>query len=78
MKPKMKKKLLTIPQAADRMTVSKKTAWRMLYAGKLEVVRIGRCVRVTDTSVEYVIDEGTIPPANPHTPDDADTYEGEE
>lgn len=58
----MKKELLTVPQAADRLTVSVKTTWRMVYAGKLEVVRIGRSVRVTGESVDDVIEEGTTPP----------------
>lgn len=77
MKLNMKKKLLTIPQAAERMTVSNKTAWRMLYAGKFEVVRIGRCVRVTDTSVEDLIDEGTTPPDNSDA-EGADGYSNDE
>lgn len=64
----MKKELLTIPQAAGRMTVSEKTTWRMVYAGKLEVVRIGRCVRITGKSVDDVIDGGTTP-RNPEEDD---------
>ncbi len=57
-----KKTLLTVPQAAQRMTISMKTAWRMVYARDLEVVRIGRCVRVTAESVDDIIDDGTTPP----------------
>lgn len=56
------KTLLTVPQAAQRMTISVKTAWRMVYARDLEVVRIGRCVRVTAESVDDIIDDGTTPP----------------
>ncbi len=58
----MKRELLTVPQAAGRMTVSEKTTWRMVYAGKLEVVRIGRSVRVTGKSVDDLIEDGTTPP----------------
>jgi excisionase family DNA binding protein len=63
-----KKTLLTVPQAAQRLTISDKSTWRMVYAGKFEVVRIGRCVRVTLESVDDVIDGGTTPP----TPEDDD------
>lgn len=66
----MKKELLTIRQAAGRMTVSEKTAWRMVYAGKFEVVRIGHCVRVTGQSVDEVIDRGTTPKRAEYTDDD--------
>ena len=54
--------LLTIPQAAAELTVSIKTAWRMRYKGKFEVVLIGRSVRVTRRSVKNVIDANTTPP----------------
>jgi excisionase family DNA binding protein len=53
--------LCTVPQAARRLTISDKSAWRMVYSGRFEVVRIGRCVRVTEESVEDVVDEGTTP-----------------
>jgi excisionase family DNA binding protein len=66
-----KKILLTVPQAARRMTISEKSTWRMVYAQKLEVVRIGRSVRVTEDSVDGVIDMGTTPP---HSPTDNNYY----
>jgi len=56
-----KKTLLTVPQAAQRMTISGKSTWRMVYAGRLEVVRIGRSVHVTEESVDDIIDGGTTP-----------------
>lgn len=57
-----KKTLLTVRQAALRMTISDKSTWRMVYERKLEVVRIGRCVRVTEKSVDDMIEGGTTPP----------------
>lgn len=63
-----KKTLWTVPQAARRMTISDKSTWRMVYSGRLEVVRIGRSVRVTEESVEDIVDEGTTPPT--HKDDD--------
>ena len=59
-----RKTLLTVPQAAQRMTISDKSTWRMVYARKLEVVRIGRSVRVTEESVDDFIDGGTTPPTH--------------
>lgn len=59
------KQLLTVPEAAERMTISEKSTWRMVYARTLEVVRIGRSVRVTGTSVDEVIEKGTTPPVRP-------------
>ena len=56
------KRLLTVPQAAERMTISHKSTWRMVYARKLEVVRIGHSVRVTEESVDHIIEDGTTPP----------------
>jgi len=63
-----KKILLIVPQAAKRMTISEKSTWRMVYSGRVAVVRIGRSVRVTEESVEGIIDEGTTPPT--HNDDD--------
>lgn len=74
----MKKELLTIPQAAGRMTISEKTTWRMVYAGKLEVVRIGRCVRVTGKSVDDVIDDGTTPKNREEEDDDSMDFDDDQ
>jgi excisionase family DNA binding protein len=65
-----RKTLLTVPQAAQRMTISNKSTWRMVYAKKLEVVRIGRSVRVTAESVDDIIDHGTSPPTRKGDDDD--------
>ena len=74
----MKKELLTIPQAAGRMAVSEKTTWRMVYAGKLEVVRIGRCVRITGKSVDDVIDGGTTPKSQEEENDDSMDFDDDQ
>ena len=55
------KRLLKVPEAAIRMNVSSKTTWKMVYAHKFDVVRIGRSVRITEESVDQMIDDGTIP-----------------
>jgi hypothetical protein len=35
--------------------------WKMVYARKVDVVRIGRSVRILENSIEKLIDDGTIP-----------------
>ena len=74
----MKKELLTVHQAAGRMTVSEKTTWRMVYARKLEVVRIGRCVRITGKSVDDVIDDGTTPKNKEEEDDDSMDFDDDQ
>lgn len=54
-------RLLTVPEAAIRMHVSDKTTWKMVYARKLAVVRLGRSVRIIEDSIEKLIEDGTTP-----------------
>lgn len=54
-------RLLTVPQAALRMSISEKTTWKMVYGRKVAVVRIGRSVRIKEDSIEKLIDDGTTP-----------------
>lgn len=66
MGPKAKKgrkmiRLLTVPQAAERLSVSVKTTWKFVYSRKVTVVRIGRSVRITEDSIDKLIDDGTTP-----------------
>ena len=55
------RQLLTVPEAAARMSISVKTVWKMVYGGKVDVVRIGSSVRIPDDSVDKIIDDGTTP-----------------
>jgi excisionase family DNA binding protein len=61
-------RLLKVPEAALRLNISEKTTWKMVYARKVDVVRIGRSVRIPENSIEKLIDDGTIPAG----PDDQD------
>ncbi|HYH00945.1 MAG TPA: helix-turn-helix domain-containing protein [Terriglobales bacterium] len=56
-------KLLTVADAAERLGVKAATvrSW-ILHRKNLEVVRIGRCVRITERSIQKLIDDNTIPP----------------
>jgi excisionase family DNA binding protein len=55
------KRLLKVPEAAMRMNISCKTAWKMVYGRKIDVVRIGRSVRIPEESIDKLIDDGTTP-----------------
>jgi excisionase family DNA binding protein len=55
--------LLTVEQAAERLGVKTATirSW-ILKRHHLEVVKIGRLVRITEKSIERFIEANTIPP----------------
>ena len=54
-------RLLKVPEAASRLNVSEKTTWKMVYARRVDVVRIGRSVRIPEEAIEKLIDNGTTP-----------------
>jgi len=58
-----KSRLLPVDQAAERLGVKPATirSW-ILRREKLEVVKVGRLVRITERSIEQFIDDNTIPP----------------
>lgn len=55
--------LLSVPQAAARLGVKPATirSW-ILRREKIEVVRIGRCVRITERSLVALIESNLIKP----------------
>jgi len=55
------RQLLKVPEAAIRMSISEQTAWKMVYRRKVDVVRIGRSIRIPQDSVDKLIDDGTTP-----------------
>jgi excisionase family DNA binding protein len=56
-------KLLGVSEAAERLGVRPATirSW-ILKREKLEIVKVGRLVRITERSIDQFIDENTIPP----------------
>jgi excisionase family DNA binding protein len=56
-------RLLTVDQTAECLGVKPATirSW-ILRREKLEVVKVGRLVRITERSIQKFIDENTIPP----------------
>jgi len=55
------KRLLKVPEAANRLNLSVKTTWKMVYGRKFDVVHIGRSVRIPEEAIDKLIDDGTIP-----------------
>jgi excisionase family DNA binding protein len=48
-------KLFTIPNTAERLGVSQGMVWRMLAAGQLRALKIGRATRVHSDEIERLI-----------------------
>jgi excisionase family DNA binding protein len=54
--------LLTVPQAAERLGISPKTAWAWVYDRRLPVARFGnRCVRVPSDALDKLIGDAIVP-----------------
>jgi excisionase family DNA binding protein len=53
--------LIRVPEAAKLLNLSQKTIWAMIYRRDFEVVRIGRSVRIPQTSIDELIERGTVP-----------------
>ena len=41
-------RLLTVPQAADALSMCERTIWRWIEAGEIETYRLGRAVRIAE------------------------------
>jgi excisionase family DNA binding protein len=54
-------KLYKVPQAAEALNVSPKTIWTWVGAREIDVVRLGRCVRIPASAIERLIEEGLTP-----------------
>lgn len=49
--------LLAVPDVAERLKVSERTAKRLIHSGQLAHIKIGRLVRVQIDDLETFIDE---------------------
>ena len=49
-------RLLRIEEVADRLSVSRSMAWKLIAYGQLRSVRIGRAVRVRPADLEAYIE----------------------
>ncbi len=61
----MGEKLLTVPQAAERLAISPATLRKWLYLRRLSCVRVGRAVRLRESDVEAMARVGFNPPRVP-------------
>jgi excisionase family DNA binding protein len=57
----MPAKLLTVKQSAEQLGLSPRTVWAWIYERKIEIVRLGRAVRIQQSAIDGLIDSGTIP-----------------
>jgi excisionase family DNA binding protein len=44
-------RLLTVPQAAEALSVCERTIWRWIEAGEIEIYRLGRAVRIAEDEI---------------------------
>ena len=54
----MAEKLLTIPEAAERLALAPATLRKWLYLRRLPCVRLGRAVRLRESDVEAIVRAG--------------------
>lgn len=54
-------RLLTTRQAADRLGLKEATIRFWIWQRKIEVVHIGRAVRIREEAVLRLIERGTVP-----------------
>jgi excisionase family DNA binding protein len=53
--------LLKIKDAADRLGVREKTVRNWIYERKIDSVKVGGCVRISQHTVEVMISNGARP-----------------
>jgi excisionase family DNA binding protein len=56
------KRLYRVPEVAEMLSISPKLVWKLVAERKqIDVVRIGRSVRIPAESIEKLIERGTTP-----------------
>jgi excisionase family DNA binding protein len=56
-----KPKLNTLPQAAEQLGISVKCLRSWIYRRAIPYTKIGRAVRISDETIQRIIDRGTMP-----------------
>ena len=54
-------RLLTLPEAAARLGLKEATLRFWVWQQKIEIIRVGRAVRISDDVVRRLIERGTVP-----------------
>ncbi|WP_263375552.1 helix-turn-helix domain-containing protein [Granulicella aggregans] len=53
--------LKSLPQAAEELGITVNTLRAWVYRRKIAYVKVGRSVRVSEETIQRIIDRGTIP-----------------
>jgi excisionase family DNA binding protein len=53
--------LRSLPQAAEALGISVKTLRAWIYRRSISYVKVGRAVRISDETIDKIIDRGTVP-----------------
>ncbi len=59
-------KLNTLPQAAEQLGISVKCLRSWIYRRTIPYVKVGRAVRISDETIEKIINRGTMPALEEH------------
>jgi excisionase family DNA binding protein len=59
-------RLLTLPEAAERLGLKVATLRFWVWQRRIEVVHVGRAVRISDDVVKRLIERGTVPALRRH------------
>ncbi len=54
-------KLVKVPEAAEMLCLSEKKVWHLVASRGIDVVRIGRAVRIPVNAIQQLIEQGTTP-----------------
>lgn len=54
-------RLLTIPEASERLGLKPATVRFWIYTRKIDHVKVGRAVRLREDTIQDLIERGTIP-----------------
>ena len=57
-------RLLTVREVADAMRVSNMTVYRLIRAGDLKAIRVGRNFRIRESDVDRFLDDRAVPVAD--------------
>ena len=54
--------LLKVPEAARQLGLAEKSCWSWVYSGKIGFHRIGRSIKIPQSEIDRILDEGYTPP----------------
>lgn len=57
MEPRPSPRFVTVMEVAEVMRVSKMTVYRLIHAGELPAIRVGRSFRVPYTAVQELLED---------------------